>query len=216
MKSIAAFALLAVAGTTFAQNIQITEAYTGLSGPDGTEDWIEITWFGQGTLDTATLAYDDSSADFAVAGVLDSFILNTGESAVFLVDTNDASAVAEFTSIWGTGINVGLANGGGALGQGGDTITIFDANTQDILLSVDSPAALSGNLPTIEYVNGVAQASVNGVNGAYNSATFVNENFGFPNDEVFLIGSPGSAVPAPGAAVLAAAAGLAAARRRRA
>lgn len=217
MKSIAALALLVAAGTASA-NLQVTEAYTGLSGPDGTEDWFEITWTGAGTFDTGTLAYDDSSADFASGGILDSFILNTGESAVFLIETTDSADITEFNSIWGGGINVGLANGGGALGQGGDTITIFDAATQQVLLSVDTPGGLSGDIRTIEYVNGVAQASITGVNGAYNSTIFTNDNgpdFGFPDDQVFLIGSPGQ-VPAPGAAVLAAAAGLAAARRRRA
>ena len=56
--------------------------------------------------------------------------------------------------------------------------------------------------------------SVLGVNGAFASETFFNDNLGLPNNEATLVGSPG-VVPAPGAAALLALGGLVGARRRR-
>jgi hypothetical protein len=220
-KSITAFGAIALAAGTASAELTVTEAFVGLSGEDGTVDWFELTNTGNSAMDTASLVYDDDSADIADGGQLDSFMLAPGESAVFLIsDDNEPSneddfttATGEFDAIWGAGINVGLTNGGGNLGQGGDAINLFSVSDMMLISTTDTPGALSGNLQTIDFVSG-ATASVLGVNGAFESNPFFNDNLGLPGNEAILVGSPG-VIPAPGAAALLSVAGLAAARRRR-
>ncbi len=219
MKTTVTAIALAATAAFAAADVQITEIWTGLSGADGTEDWIEVTWNGQGTFDTGSIFYDDSSADLGAAGQLDSFILSSGESAIFLLDADPANgaafatAIEEFLAIWGNVSNVGYTNGGGGLGQGGDTANLLDA-AGNVLDSLSYDA--SGDIATFEKVNGVTRLSVLGENGAYSSDQFENTN-GVFGAETFgsLIGSPG-VVPAPAGAALFGLGGLAAARRRRA
>lgn len=221
-----AFAIAAIAGLgAIAQagpaSIQITEAFVGLSGEDGTQDWFEITNLTNSAIDTGMFIYDDDSADPLDGGQLDSFLLGAGESMVFLIsDDNEAvdditytSAIAEFQSIWNYSGLIGLTNGGGGLGQGGDFINLFLAADSSFVTGQETPGAISGGLATIDSVNGT-MLSVLGVNGAYESNAFFNDNLGLPNDEATLIGSPGS-VPTPGAIALLGFGGLIGARRRR-
>ncbi|USN99739.1 MAG: PEP-CTERM sorting domain-containing protein [Phycisphaeraceae bacterium] len=211
-----AIAIAAAAGVASA-GIEITETWTGLSGEDGTQDWIEVTYYGPGTFDTGTIYYDDSSASVADGGLLDSFILSNGESAVFLLDTAPvddltySTAIEEFTAIWGPVLNLGHTNGGGGLGQSGDEAYLLDAanNILDVLAY-----AASGDLATFEKLGGITRLSVLGENGAYESNPFFNDNLGLPDDTATLIGSPG-AVPAPATVALLGLAGLGAASRRR-
>lgn len=219
IKNIAIASLIAATGIAAAgvPGVQITEVFTGLSGEDGTQDWIEVTWFGAGTFDTAGLVYDDSNPSLANGGQLTSFILNTGESAVFLLsdipvdDLAYNTALEEFAAIWGNVANVGLTNGGGNLGQGGDSANILDLNGN----LVDSLAyEASGDLATFERVGAVIRLSVAGENGAYTSAEFFNDNLGLPNDTATLVGSPGL-IPAPAALAVLGMGGIAAGRRRR-
>lgn len=214
-----ALAALTAAATAGTSGLQITELWTGLPGEDGTADWIEITWTGPGTLDTGTLFYDDSNPSVANGGQLDSFILNSGESAIFLQDSGPsddlfANAIEEFIAIWGNVSNVGYTNGGGGLGQGSDSANLLDA-AGNILASLAYDS--SGATATIEQLNGVVRQSVLGENGAYTSAEFFNDNDAFGNGVFFgsLVGSPG-VVPAPAAFALLGLGGLTAARRRRA
>lgn len=129
------------------------------------------------------------------------------------IDVTYGSAIAEFQSIWNYNGLIGLTNGGGALGQSGDIINLFLASDSSFVTLAETPGALSGGLSTIDYVNGTA-LSMLGVNGAYESNAFFNDNLGLPNDSATLIGSPGT-VPAPGALALLGLGGLMGARRRR-
>ncbi|MEL6795632.1 MAG: PEP-CTERM sorting domain-containing protein [Planctomycetota bacterium] len=202
----------AVSGVASGQ-VLVTEAFVGLSGPDGTEDWFELTNFGGSAVDTAQFFYDDDSADFSEAAPLSSILLQPGESAVFLIDSG-AAEVAEFEDVWGSGILVGTTTGGSGLGQGGDGVTLF-LGDGSIVTQQATPDALSGNLQTIDFVGGTAQASALGVNGAFESNPFENDDLN-PTSPflVTLVGSPG-VIPAPGTAALLGLGGLAAIRRRR-
>ena len=212
-------AMALAASTAQAQAIfRITEAYAGLSGPDGTEDWIEVTNLGDAVGDTGSLIYDDESAlmededpngnpvppffDASIGGVLDSFLLAPGESAVFLLDDSDATSVAEFEALWGTGINVGLTNGGGSLGGGGDQANIFDASTFVLIDSANTPDTLSLGTSTLD-LRGPGAPSALGDLGVFESAPFVNDGIN-PIDpfEISLVGSPGFGVPEPTATLL--------------
>jgi MYXO-CTERM domain-containing protein len=218
MKLASTIVVLAGLATASSASLTVTEAFVGLSGEDGTQDWIEFTNTTNGVVDTGNFWYDDDSADFGDAGRLDSILLGAGESAIFLLgdaaidDVTYANAIEEFQAIWSYSGAIGHTNGGGALGQGGDAIVLFD-NMGTVISTTVTPESLSGNLETIDYVNGAA-ASVLGVNGAYASMAFFNDNLGLPGDSAVLIGSPGI-VPAPGALAMLALGGLVGARRRR-
>ncbi len=186
-------------------DLQITETWTGLSGEDGTADWIEVTNFGTTPADTGNYWYDDNGPNIGDGGNLDSFVLNQGETAIFLLDTAPAddvtytTAVEEFTAIWGSVANVGHTNGGGGLGQGGDSANLMlgDGTVIDTLAY-----ASSGDFETFEKIGGTVQLSVDGVNGAYESAQFFNDNIGpSPDFLVTMVGSPG-AVPEPASILL--------------
>lgn len=215
MNKLALLALVGVAGTASA-DLLITEGYFGVTGEDGTEDWFEVTWTGAGTFDTGTLFYDDESADPTVNAGLSSFILNTGESAVFLVDSG-AAEIATFLSVWGPVANVGTTAGGGGLSQNGDSIFLFDGNTAgaNIVASVAFGSQAEDEVRTRVFdALGNESFSELGVNGGFASNPFFNDNIGGSANEIFLIGSPG-VVPAPGAVALLGLGGLLAGRRRR-
>lgn len=215
MNKIALLAL--IAGTSAASaDLAVTEIYAGLTGEDGTPDWFELTWTGVGTFDTGSLFFEDDSADPLNAGSMTSFVLNSGESAVFLLG-GGAADITDFTNIWGSVANLGVANGGGNLGQGGDGVFLFDGNSAgaNLIATASFPAYNGDELATFEIdAMGNASFSVAGVNGAYESNAFFNDNIGGANNEVTLIGSPG-VVPTPGAAALLGLGGLMAGRRRR-
>jgi hypothetical protein len=183
---------------------RITEAYAGLSGPDGTADWFEITNFGDMPGDTGLLSYDDDSQSPLSSTPLPSFILGPLESAVFLLD-DGANVIPNFRAIWGGTFPVGQLDGAGLSNEAADGVTLFDENF-DILDTLNYTAAQIGsigNLQTFDRSSGAGDPtlSVLGVNGAYESATFDNPNFG--GTSVNLIGSPGR-VPEPSTLALAA------------
>lgn len=196
-------AMLALSSAaTAAPVFKITETYVGISGPDGTPDWIEVTNFGDMDGDTGVLYYDDVSADVGDGVQLPSFILSPMESAVFLV-TGDAeeSSLGEFYAIWGPITNLGYASGGGGLGQGGDTANILlgDNTLVDALTFSAGPASA-----TLEDVTGMGTPteSMVGVNGAYESNPFFNDNIGDPVESMLtLVGSPGR-IPEPSSVLL--------------
>jgi len=218
MKTTATIALIAAAGSAFA-GIEITETWAGLSGEDGTADWIEVTYYGAGTFDTGTIWYDDESLDINDGGQLDSFVLANGESAIFMQDTeasDDATytdSIEEFMAIWNYSGNIGFTNGGGGLSQNGDTAALLDASS-NVLDSLTYDSSLGGDTATIEKLNGVIRQSVLGENGAYASDEFFNDNGAFDDNLGSIVGSPG-VVPAPAGLALLGLGGLAAARRRR-
>ncbi|MCB9846061.1 MAG: lamin tail domain-containing protein [Phycisphaeraceae bacterium] len=207
----AGMAALAAAATA---DVTITETYIGIDGPDGTADWLEVTNTGPGSIDTATYWFDDVSADISEAGNLDSFILGPGESAIFLIST-DGGEVGLFAALWGAVANVGLTNGGGSLGQGGDALNLM-LGDGTVIDNLTYDASLASNSATIERLPGeAARISVLGENGAYESDPFFNDTIGQPPDFLItLVGSPGL-LPAPSSLALLGLGGLALGRRRR-
>ena len=223
-KFVVAFTAAALAisanATIAAPMFQITEVFTGLSGEDGTQDWIEVTNTGDMAGQTGSLLYDDSSPSVANAGTLTDFTLAPGESAVFLLDSAPVddvtygTAIEEFNAIWGGGINVGLTNGGGNLGQGSDSANIGSDNAGVFDVISSAAYAAGGALETIDFVSGTEAPSAIGVNGAYESAEFFNDNLGDPDNMVSLIGSPGL-IPEPATLGLLGLGAVALLRRRR-
>ncbi|QDT67528.1 hypothetical protein MalM25_04270 [Planctomycetes bacterium MalM25] len=211
-----ALALFVPASLFAAGNLQITEVYAGITGEDGTPDWFELTNLGDMSISTGGLFYDDESADPAVNAPLDDFTLAPGESAIFLQD-GEAADIALFESVWGAGINVGIAAGGGGLSQNGDAVFIFDSNVLDANTNIIDSVSFDGfgGTATLEFTPaGVGTTSVVGVNGAYESNAFFNDNIGDAQNMITLVGSPGFAVPEPTAALLAALAACGFAARR--
>ena len=226
-KALTIAALVGFAGAASAQ-LTITELYTGISGEDGTVDWIEVTNTSDAAVDTGGFFYDDSGPNLADAVALPSFVLNPGESAVILLEfaaSNDddfANSTDEFLTIWGFNagdINLGVTvNDGGGLGQGSDGafIGVDNGGVLDIVDGLEYPDGLAGDFFTIEDTNDGIRQSVLGENGAFETSQFFNDNIGDPANgfQVSLVGSPG-VIPAPASAALLGLGGLAAIRRRR-
>ncbi len=209
---LAALAVAGMGGAAVA-DVEITEIYLGISGEDGTADWFEITNNTGAAIDTADYWYDDVSAEFGDAVQLTSTILNPGESAVVLIGA--AADQVNFDAVWGAGINVVFADGGAGLGQGGDAVNLFLAD-MTLVQTLAYGGGLADDQRTIEYYSpGPATLSELGVNGAYESNAFFNDNLGADPDFLWtLIGSPGS-VPSPGGLAVLGLGGLAMSRRRR-
>ena len=217
-------ATIALAGSVASADLAITELYAGMSGEDGTVDWIEITNTGSSAIDTGSFWYDDESASILDGGQFDSILLGAGQSAIFLVsddnvasdDSTFASAVAEFNAIWNYSGQIGLTNGGGNLSQNGDGAFILSGTAGSEV--IESSAVFAGGFAnlgaTIDFVSGSPILSALGVNGAYESNAFFNDNLGLPGDQATLIGSVGT-VPTPGSTALIVLGGLVGLRRRR-
>ncbi len=204
-KTIAVFALAGVASLANA-DLMITEIYAGVSGADGTADWIEVVNTGNTSIDLGDFAYEDEGAPSASQSAIASLILGAGEVAIIMADA-DASAIAEFQSVWNYSGLITHTNGdGGGLSQGGDVANIINIMTQDIAATATIPNT-GGAFASVDFTGDNPFLSMIGVNGAYASNTF-------GDDGRFLIASPGS-IPAPGAMALVALGGLVGARRRR-
>ena len=209
-------ALAAAAGLASASiaDLRITEAYIGISGEDGTNDWIELTNTGGTDVDLAGLFYDDgSSPSSANGGTLKGRLLGAGDSIIVIVDADpvdQAQAVADFAAVWGSNIRA-IATDGGGFSQNGDFAAIVDAS-DNIITQVTTPGLPGDTFSTIDYdFAGNPSLSALGVNGAFESNAFFDDDA--PGVAITLIGSP---VPAPAAAGLLGLAGRTAARRRRA
>lgn len=222
MKMRTATSMLALAGfgaltATASAQLEITEVYIGgLSGDDGTVDWFELTNFGSATESFAAgdLVYEDESRDPLDFADLPAFTLASGESWVFLLDDN-ADALTDFDALWGTGINRGLVDGSG-LGGSGDEANVYVAGQADpfdsfLYASQDASASLFGTR-TFDALNG--GFSMVGVNGAFASNTFANDQVIPGQTDISLIGSPGVAVPEPATAALLGLGAAAMLRRR--
>ncbi len=215
----ALMSLALTAGTaSAAYDLQITEMWMGNEpGSNLTEDWIEITNFG----DTAftfgvdgDLYFDDDSFNWENADILAGIAsIGAGESVVF-VNGDAPIAIIEWTTVWGTipGLQIGVHDGSG-LGQGGDGVAIFlDAGLDgidefDAMLDSESyPDASANGGQSWDSVLG-AFSTVGNASGAFGSLV--------GNDEgQFAIASPGL-VPAPGAALALGLGGLGLVARRR-
>lgn len=215
MKAVVSLAALAALAGVASAQLSITETYVGIDGEDGTDDWFEVTNIGVTTINTADYYFDDISPTIANAGHLDSFMLSPGQSAIFMIATSPTS-VTNFAAVWGAVGNVGLTNGGGSLGQGGDEVNLLNASGV-VLDTLAYGAPLASQVFTIERLGGGAPTlSALGVNGAYESIPFTNTTLGTaPNFQWTLVGSPG-VVPAPVSAAVLGVGALVAGRRRRA
>lgn len=194
--------MTAAATALFAASAQadlvITEAYGGMSGEDGTADWIEITNLGDSAVSGSGLFYEDESADeddlTAINGLGD---IGVGESVVVMIGTeSDTDGFLEF---WGIlGVQVGWSDGSGL--KEGDTAWIYstaDGFFNSLTVSeLEDPA-------TTQFGGGISTAA-NGVSVGL-------------TEQGVMYGDPGSfTVPAPGALALLGLAGISARRRRRA
>ncbi len=200
-------------------SLKITEVFPGNSGDNNaTDDWIEITNFGDTAwdLETNPIYYDDSeNASLDAKKLKGISSISAGESVVFVFGTDELD---EFQSIWGREVSAGYAKNGAGLSQGGEGVYLYTTNDEDVpsFLSVTYPALPDEFLTTMVSDadgnwdnNNIIFAQI-GVLGGYASAEFeINDG-----ENATLIGSPGY-VPEPASISLFAAAGLAALRRRK-
>ena len=186
---------------------RITELWPGRSGPDGTQDWFEVSNLGDTAFDTGDIAYDDSSADINVALVLPSFILEPGESAVFLIDIDAddpqfSNAGEEFLAVWDMFPADGNLNGGqadgGLGGSNPDAANLMDLNGTIIDTFSYVPDTDLDGIGVLERTGEGStdhRPAVLGENGAFESQPF-NDSAGMEvvdenGDPILLIGSPG-------------------------
>lgn len=197
---------------------RVTEAYTGVSGEDGTPDWFEVTNFGDTAGDTGGLLYDDSGPNLGDAGTLSSVSLAPGASGVFLIE-GELTDVADFNAIWGSGIVVGTTSAGGGLGGSNDEVNLA-ADVGGVFTILDTLAyAETGGRQTLSDPTGEGPVGLSGLGqpGVYESNPFFNDNAnvgGPTNNLTTLFGSPG-VVPEPASLALVGLGGLALRGRRR-
>jgi hypothetical protein len=202
-------------------DLQITEIWPGQPGNDVTNDWVEITNFGnmpwvQGV--SPSLRIDDSSNDvIASAAVIGISDILPGESVVVLMEGDDGDKT-NFFDVWNPVKsqildNIGFAGGSGlGLGQPSDGASIFlggvlvDAEVYAGSTTSQSWDVLLGQYSTVGNPSGaVATLALGG-----GSATVP--------DDTPAIGSPGMIVPEPSSIALfmvGVAAVLGRSRRRR-
>lgn len=187
--AIAAFCVVPVQA-----QIRITEVSAFSSGanpPNGyTSDWFELTNFGGVAVNISGWKMDDDSVSFAAGAALTGVTsIAPGESVVFI----NTAVNAAFSNTWfggspPPGLQIGNYVGGPGLGQGGDTVAIFD-NTQALRARVDFGLSGSNLEPTPFHTfdnavglnnTTISTLSATGVNGAFVAINDVNE-----------IGSPG-------------------------
>ena len=222
--TLAVLAMLALTvSPAYAMNLQITEIWAGgLDGSEYTEDWFEVTNFGESTESLGGLYYDDDSADPTKDSPLMGIdTIAPGESVIYVVD--ESTGISLFEDMWGSpngdlsNVQIGYVDGSG-LGGGGDAVYLFDGNTSEANLV--ATAAYSVDTQLESFVSGADGTWVentfaaNGVLGAYegNLPATDEPEMGHP------IGSPG-VVPEPSMAAmmlgLLAAAGMAFRRSNR-
>lgn len=201
MKKLAALMIvLAISIPAMASySLEITEVYSGISGADGTSDWIEVTNAGD-TDWSGTMYYDDDSADPTKEDDLGGIsTIAAGETVIILVSWEDdysaaEDAIAGFETIWGTSsVQIGYINGGSGLG-GSDAAYLFDGCTETATTLASATYSYSGTNETMVIsADGTwsSELAVDGVMGAYESNVFYDDT-----EAKTLIGSPG-VVPEP-------------------
>ena len=121
-------ALMSATSVQAAYDLQVTEIWFGQEGTDLTEDWFEITNFGDTSWTTAdgNLYFDDESADLADAELMSGISeIAPGESVVYV--GGGASSTFVFHTVWDpvkSGFQVGYHSGSG-LSQSGDAVNVW-------------------------------------------------------------------------------------------
>lgn len=219
-----AIAMLAMAPfATAAFDLQITEIWQGNSGdPDMTEDWFEVTNFGDTAWTAATdgnLWFDDDSADETSADLMEGVAaIGPGESAIF-VDGGNAGAV-DFFVFWNPVASVSLLGSynGSGLSSGGDAVSLFldadlsgEVSAAELFTIVEHPSNENNGGQSYDVRLG-EYSTVGNLNNAVSTLTSVDTVFEFEDGSTetrteFGIGSPGQApVPEPASIILAGAA----------
>ena len=195
------------------------------------EDFFELHNTGNTAIDISGWSFDDESADFADAAIINGITsIGAGETIViFQLDENDpmdenydpAGELAFFRAQWGglAGVQVGY-HGGAGLGKG-DAITIFDAMGTEVIYQeygMTTPNQThagdwaAGNTDGSDTYEAQSAIWAPGTDGEFVLAQAgVLGSFQNADGEW---GSPG-VIPAPGAIVLLGMGGLLGARRRR-
>ncbi len=140
-------AALAVASTAAAAPIlRITEVMSS-SGPGGTEDWFELTNYGDTVADITGYKMDDNSFRFAVSVPLNGVTsIAPGESVIFLESSGGAD-IADFRNFWdlGEAPQIGYYSGSGVgFSSGGDGVVVFDALGAEVTPRTNFGAATTG------------------------------------------------------------------------
>lgn len=211
--AIASVAGLCAASAAADFDLQITEMWMGNEpGNNLTEDWVEITNFGDMAWTAATdgnLWFDDISADTDDAVIMDGIAsIAPGETVVFV--NGDAAGLAEWTALWGavaTLPQVGIHDGSG-LGQGGDGVAIWVGAS-----AAGTPVDFE-TFPNADFNGGQSWDVVLGAFSTVGNLSGAVATIGVNDEGQSAIASPGT-IPAPGSLALLGLGGLAAARRRR-
>ncbi|MEZ6193956.1 MAG: hypothetical protein R3C45_22145 [Phycisphaerales bacterium] len=196
-------------------DLRITEIWSGQDGADITEDWIEVTNYGDLVWTAATdgdLYVEDASGS---DGITDAVLVQgltgiaPGESVIILFE-DDGTGAATFNAAWGDpGVSVGYADGGGiGLGGSGDDSYLFLAGGT-LLDSAGYPD--TGGSPTETESWDVLLGTWSTIGNA--SDAYASTALGGAGADTPAIGSPGAIVPEPAALMLIGLSGLAAMRR---
>lgn len=245
MLSLAATAALLMVTPAMADfDLTITEIYFGQNDPNVTEDWFEITNFGDMAWDgssDAGLYTDDFEPDPVKAGLIPNLDpIGPGDSAIVVIfDIADyqnpegepqltveevaQTVIDDYTTAWSNlpGLNVAAVDGSGYSSSNvdGPTIWLGDPNVDGILLD-------TATYPDPESINGlpdgasydVALRSFSSVGNRSGAVLSVGLGGGDGVIPAFqpAIGSPGSsAVPEPATIVIAIIAAIGVIGRRR-
>lgn len=223
MMSVVAIACAAGAAQA-AFDLQITEMWMGNEpGANLTEDWFEVTNFGDMDFTFGVdgyLFFDDESADWEAADILEGIgTIAAGETVIF-VDEGQAAAGAWFDVWFDIASDVPGVDGvpqvgwydGSGLGQGGDAVALFlDA---DQTLDAGSTAFEVEAFPDADFNGGQSWDSVLGAFSTVGNASGAYATDIVNDEGQNAIASPGT-IPAPGAMAVLAFGGIAAVRRRR-
>lgn len=162
---LAALAIASWAASVQADGIiRITEVMSS-SGSGGTNDWFEITNYGDTAVDVTGWRMDDGSFNFNASLLLRPYtmgpepawtLLGPGESAVMLEVTTltPADQVEPFKTFWGLGTAAGdvrnpkiatYAGSGVSFSSGGDGVVVFDAAGAEVTPRTSFGAATTGS-----------------------------------------------------------------------
>lgn len=201
-------------------DLQITEIWMGNSeNPDLTEDWFEVTNFGDMAWNIAdgTLYFDDSDPSVSNADPISGIdSIAPGETVVFVDGETDFGLnIVQWHEVWDTPLTnaarsipqVGSYEGSG-LSAGGDEVNLyFDAG--------DDGLAESEIIATADYgdTSGFPGQSWDSYQGVFSSTSFGVETAPNSANET-AVGTPGFLVPEPSTAALLLLASAAFVRRR--